>query len=208
MTSPGIYKTLVEVQDPLGARDTCSKLIYISRGTNQTGIFEDQRGVIYESFGTVLIGNQWWYQRNVNVEIERKVGGIGYPGANLFPMDYGTLYGRDVFKTACPPGWRVPTREDWEQLFSNYPEDRLFEALMPGGESDFSAILGGTGSLSPGITFTGLNRTGNYWANTKPLAADSTTIWVITFDKTKGKILKGFYPSDGRVNSVRCMKDK
>ncbi len=204
---PGTFKTLMEVEDVHGGRDTCSTTIYISHGTNQTGILEDPRGIIYESYGTVLIGDQWWFTRNFAGVLPR-VGYISYPKVPDYYLNFGYLYG-PIF-SICPPGWRLPSREDWEKLFSNYPEDQLYEALMPGGESDFSALLGGTGSGSPQVSsnYHGIGKSGHYWSTTKPQGTSSTSIWEITFDKKTGKVLQGYNPGEGPVKSVRCVREK
>jgi len=207
---PGTYKTMVLVQDPHGGQDTCSEIMHISNGTNITGIYEDTRGYIYQSYGTVLIGDQWWMTRNMCTQDTAEL--LKYPYSNGWPdyFNYGHLYYFSALGGLCPPGWRAPTKADWDQLFSNYPEDRLYEALMPGGESDFGADLGGTGLGIPirEAKFQGLNRYGYYWSTTKPMDPSSQSIWVITFDGIKKQVLKGYYSSNETMLSVRCMKNK
>ncbi|TSA35806.1 MAG: hypothetical protein D4R64_09000 [Porphyromonadaceae bacterium] len=207
--TPGTYKTLLQVKDPHGGQDTCSKVIQISHGTNQTGIYQDKRGTNYESYGTVLIGDQWWFTRNMSVHDTLKYRQYFYNYDWHIYYDYGNLYLQQYLTNICPPGWRVPSREDWNKLFSNYPADQLYEALMPGGESDFSAILGGmgTGSQANTAEYQGIYRYGYYWSTTKPLGSSSPSVWVITFDKPKRQVLKGYYDETLKQYSVRCVKD-
>jgi uncharacterized protein (TIGR02145 family) len=206
--SPGTFRTRLEIQDPQGGRDTCSRMMYISHGTNQTGIFEIAHGT-YQYYGTVLIGDQWWFTRNLTTQDTTKY--YKFPFTNNWPayFDYGDLYGSEGVDHICPPGWRLPSREDWNKLFANYPEDQLFNALIAGGESDFGANLGGQGTdiYVPYAEFQGLEKYGYYWSATKPLDPASISRWAITFDKTHGKVLSGFYQMGQNLFSVRCMKD-
>ncbi len=54
----------------------------------------------------ITIGDVTWARRNV-----------GEPGKFVDePKDRGGLYTFDEAQTACPPGWRLPTREEFEAL--------------------------------------------------------------------------------------------
>jgi uncharacterized protein (TIGR02145 family) len=206
--TPGTYKTLVQILDPHGGQDTCSRMVYISSGTNQTGLYTDTNGYIYQTYGTVLIGNLWWFARNLATQDTAKY--FREPVVNNWPayFYYGDLYSAPV-STSCPPGWRVPTREDWDKLFSNYSEDRLYDALMPGGESDFGADLGGMGigTYPPAATYQQLNQVGYYWSTSKPSDPTSTSVWIITFDKHAKKVLRGYNSPENKLYSIRCVKD-
>lgn len=207
--APGTFKTLLQVKDPLGEQDTISKIIHISTGTNKTDIYNDKRGTHYEYYGTVLIGDQWWFTRNMC--IHDTTGYRQYFYNNDWPayFDYGNLYLSGYLTNICPAGWRLPSREDWNKLFSNYPEDQLYEALMPGGESDFGANLGGmgTGFDVTTATFQGIDRYGYYWTTTKPVGYESPSVWIINFDKPKRQVLKGYDDETLKQFSVRCVKD-
>jgi uncharacterized protein (TIGR02145 family) len=208
--APGMYHTMVQVKDQLGEQDTCSKVFYVSNGTNETGILLDNRGVGYEYYGTVLIGDQWWFTRNMSVHDTVRFFQFFYDYDWWSYFDYGNLYLKFYVTNICPNGWRVPSREDWDKLFSNYPEDQLYEALMPGGESDFSATLAGmgTGTMVKNSTYQGIDRYGYYWTTTKPLGASSPSTWVINFDKLGRQVSKGYYDEKEKQYSVRCVKDK
>ncbi|MCX6223818.1 MAG: hypothetical protein NTV01_03565 [Bacteroidia bacterium] len=212
--NPGIYETMLQVQDPHGGLGTCSKVIRISTGTNQTGIYNDTRGELYESYGTVLIGEQWWFTRNMSIHDTTRHYQFYYNYDWKLYLDYGNLYLQRYYVSnflanICPSGWRVSSREDWNKLFSNYPADQLYEALMPGGVSDFSAVLGGMGigSSVGDSQYQGLDRFGYYWTTTKPQGASSPSTWIITFDKTKRQVLNGYYDQTLKQYSVRCVKD-
>lgn len=206
--SPGTFRALLLVQDPHGGQDTCSAVVYISTGSNKTGIYTDTRGYIYQSYGTVLIGDQWWFTRNMTTQDTAEY--YKEPVINDWPtyFYYGDLYNYPA-GNLCPPGWRVPTSADWNKLFSNYPEEELFEALTPGGASDFGALFGGMGIGVKATTavYNGIERYGYYWSVTKPAGADAVSIWTVTFDKPEGKVIRGYNLAEKKMYSVRCMKD-
>ncbi|HBB92803.1 MAG TPA: hypothetical protein DC042_14085 [Bacteroidales bacterium] len=206
--SPGTYETLLMIQDPFGETDTYSKTIYVSNGKNITGIFEDKRGYSYVTYGTVLIGKQWWFTRNLSVQEKRLYPGYFYDNQYDNYYDYGNLYELRTLKTLCPAGWRVPSRVDWETLFANYSPEQLYEALMPGGDSDFSAVLGGMGIPIDPYTADchGLNQYGYYWSTSQP-ASSPLSNWTVTFDYARRKVLRGFDSNAGKLYSVRCIKD-
>jgi len=211
---PGTFHSLLQVKDLHGGLDSLSKTIHISTGTNSTGIITDKRGPRYEYYGTVLIGDQWWLTRNLCVQDTAKYCQFFYNSNWWNYYDYGNLYLHNYMNTnslsdICPEGWRIPSSNDWNKLFSHYPEDRLYEALMPGGESDFSATLGGTGTgLTPGTSeYRGIDEYGYYWTTTKPIDLYATSLWIIKFDKSHQDVLKGYLDATQKQYSVRCVKD-
>ena len=100
------------------------------------GSVEDIDGNVYE---TVTIGNQEWMAENLRATRYNNGMDIAYPGNDAAAWTNNTTgaYGwyinteaanRDIFGAVynwhavnnavglCPAGWRVPTRNDWEQL--------------------------------------------------------------------------------------------
>ena len=205
---PGIYRVQLEVKDPIGDTGSCYKTVFISDGSNITGMFEDTRGYGYERYGTVKIGAQWWFARNVCLEFADTSSTFIYNNKYENIYETGLFYPLRQLASLCPPGWRVPTKNDWDRLFSNYPPEDLFNALMPGGISDFAASLfgKGTGWKASQAVYEGIYRYGYYWSATKPASSEQTS-WVITFDGVNRKVLQGWDPNENKLYSVRCVKD-
>jgi len=205
---PGIYPVQLNIMDAGGLSDIVSKTIYIGNGTNDTDILLDKRGTGgYEYYGIVKIGDQWWFARNLQVQDGRFYNQSYYDqNWSVFP-DYGCLYPIVTMRPLCPEGWRIPTKEDWNQLFSQFDASTLYEDLLPGGKSGFNIVLGGMikNDVDP-ISYTGKGFYGHYWSQTKLSAQGGQSHWIVTFDNIKQRVLPG-YNSSYNLYSVRCVKD-
>ncbi|MCX6223653.1 MAG: hypothetical protein NTV01_02685 [Bacteroidia bacterium] len=201
-SEPGIYPVKVNIMDEGGLTDTARKTISIGTGTNQTDILLDKRGASgYEYYGTVRIGDQWWFAKNLEFQHTNS------QGSGYYQMDFGRLYPANNLSFVCPDGWKVPTKEDWEKLFSQYEASTLYEDLFPGGKSGFNIVLAGmvNNEVVP-KTITGKDVYGYYWSQTKLNGLEGSSHWIITFDNKQQKVLPGYNSSLGSY-SVRCIKD-
>jgi uncharacterized protein (TIGR02145 family) len=64
-----------------------------------------------QTYPLVKIGDQIWMGRNFNFELEGSL-------ATEKPEEYGRFYNWEQALAACPEGWRLPSKEDWEQLMA------------------------------------------------------------------------------------------
>ena len=80
---------------------------------------DDRDGKKYK---TVKIGDQWWMAENLNYE-----GGDSYcyNDSAEYCEEYGRLYTWVSARDACPTGWHLPTREDFDTLLSTVGGDSL-----------------------------------------------------------------------------------
>lgn len=192
------------------------------------------------------IGNQCWLKENMNVgnflvagNFEQTNNGIiekfcynnnlynCYPYGGLYTWDEAMQYGTNGTQGICPPGWRIPTDQDWITLEGE--TDSLFN---PGSaiwtQTNFRGYdagkhlksiqgwnFGGNGTDESG--FTGLpaghfDRCGIFFSN-----GTNTYFWTSTEnDDTKAwyRVLSANYNQTGRrytnknlAASVRCIKD-
>src|SRR5579871_4756178 len=93
-----------------------------------------------------------WMTRNLNVTT---TSSYCYADAEANCAQYGRLYTWEAARRACPSvgdGWRLPSDADWRQMakqYGGFNEDSsdhgkaAFQALLSGGSSGFSAVLGG-----------------------------------------------------------------
>ena len=188
-------------------------------GCVESGSFTDERdGQVYD---IITLRGQTWMARNLNYAT---LGGSTCAGDYESNCEkYGFLYTWDTAMTACPDGWRLPSRDDWDLLMQhadgrksdNYGKyhdwSRAGEKLKAktgwkktswgsdGNGMDrygFCALPGGGGYSTVG-------KGGNWWSSTESYGTAYSRFMVsdsegVGEDDNSGK-------STGL--SVRCIKD-
>jgi len=174
--------------------------------------FTDPRdGQVYR---TVKIGNQIWMAENLNYV----KGGYCYDNNPDNAKIYGRLYDWDTAKKVCPPGWHLPSREEWETLInfaggenvagknlkakSGWKGDAMNDKSGNGTDDyGFSAMPGGDRYKSE-FRYAGYG--GRWWTATEN---DSKTAYPIMMDHntTRGGVV--VYVFKKNACSVRCVRD-
>jgi len=141
-----------------------------NESVNPMSTFRDPRdGKFYK---TVQIDGKIWMAENLNAGtmINASSGGINNDGYQkdttriekyCYKNDpaycdiYGALYQWDAAmrfgdvegsEGICPPGWHIPTQDEWQDLYLYYEEDLGVDAgsaLMLGSQSGFQALFSG-----------------------------------------------------------------
>lgn len=140
------------------------------------------------TYGTVTIQRQTWMTANLaylprvcpSEAAECGVWVYGYDGADVAAAassqmyrDHGALYDWHTAKEACPPGWRLPSDADWQQLevalgmpaslasTSVWRGAGLGQKIKAGGESAFNVTFGGWRTGFGKFNFAGEHA--NFW---------------------------------------------
>lgn len=175
--------------------------------TRQSYFTDPRDGIRYR---TVELNGQTWLAENLRFETEAS----WYFDDEKSENDaFGRLYHWEAAQRACPPGWRLPTDEEWQELFLHYggyfdwesgkekgDPEKAYDALGEG--SAFNALLGGF--RQPDGVYYSLGASGNYWSST---AVDKKNAWCYNFDLTSGKVYRlSNLKTDGL--SCRCILDR
>jgi uncharacterized protein (TIGR02145 family) len=88
-------------------------------------------------YGTVVLGSTRWLAENMAYALP---GSLCYGDDEHNCARYGRLYSWDAAMLACPPGWHLPSEQEWE-----LPERQAggLEPLLEGGASGFRIRKGG-----------------------------------------------------------------
>jgi uncharacterized protein (TIGR02145 family) len=180
--------------------------------SQQTATFKDVRDD--RVYKTVKIGNQTWMAENLAFKTYSNCW--AYDNDQNFVAKYGYLYNWEATKNACPAGWHLPGKEEFEALINNCggSAEAAYKALFPGGSSGFSARFGGL-SLGNGV----FGEVGEYaylWSSYKYAGhyEDEETGEVQYYESVSIFEMKSSYLTASMVSSslwfgfsVRCLKD-
>ena len=153
-----------------------------SRIINELKTFTDPRdGQTYKT--VKLKDGKVWMAQNFNFElpkVEVETGFIfktkkeedicwQYDNADKNGKKYGRLYTWEAAIKACPEGWHLPTENEWKVRMHYYggidPHvlgSQSYQALIKGGESNFSALFGGIRVYNE---FKYIKDFGDYWSS-------------------------------------------
>jgi uncharacterized protein (TIGR02145 family) len=187
-----------------------------------------------KKYKTVVINTQTWMAENLNYNTNgSKCYGEGEKGwdgkkprystkeTQNFCTKYGRLYDWKTAIKACPNGWHLPTRKEWEEL-DGYADmyldgaDKYLKATSGwykgrengrdvdrNGTDDFgfAALPGGIGSA--GGSFSHADDFGYWWSNSE---TSSFNAYIRGIYYNSGHVSYG-YNDKSYLYSVRCIQD-
>jgi len=147
---------------------------------NKAKFCDFRNGKIYKF---VAINTQTWMAENLNYNV-----GISkcYDNKPDNCDKYGMLYNWETAKTACPSGWHLPSKAEWE-------------ALTGSAMYGFSAMLGGYGSNDK---FNSIDSYGYWWS-----ASEYNSDYAYTLYTGYSKKYDWYSRGKSYLFSVRCIKD-
>ncbi len=169
----------------------------------RTKRMKDKGGTKYT---TVKIGEQIWMAENLNYETSS--GSWCYDDDPANCEKYGRLYDWGTAKKACPHGWRLPSKSDFETLLRNVggSGSNAYHALKDGGSSGFSALLGGWRSNDGNffiIGFYTIGSLGLWWSSSEGGTGRAWNLYI--YSSHRYAYMGSSYEEWGF--SVRCLQD-
>lgn len=176
-------------------------LILISSGLSaqELGIFTDTRDE--HQYQTVTIAGATWMAENLAYKPnEGKFWAYDYNNDTV--SIYGYLYDWDAAKKACPQGWTLPKKKDFDALLDTLGGGvgcDAYQAMIPGGNSGFSATFGGWRGYYGYFSF--IDEMGYYWTSTPNGSLKAWNFVISTYESAA--VLNDFKTMGF---SVRCIK--
>ncbi|WP_424961480.1 fibrobacter succinogenes major paralogous domain-containing protein [Ekhidna sp.] len=162
-------------------------------------------------YRTKRYGEAVWMLENLRATKDKKGNDITfyYPNRDsTTTQEYGLLYDFETACKVCPEGWRLPSIQDWENLFNlrNQNDARLFKdkrfwtSGANSNESEFSVRPAGYGNIEHPNNF---NKSAIFWSSSKE---DEHFIWTFILEDDTDSIRKASQHPEYAF-SVRCVKD-
>jgi uncharacterized protein (TIGR02145 family) len=173
-----------------------------------------------QKYPTIKIGNHCWMAKNLNAGIMLDVSINNYDQVNngiaekyCFNSNpdsctkYGGLYQwEEVMNDACPAGWHIPSKIEFDSMINYFPKNKAVKELLPGGSSGFNLLFSGYGYYS-GLKWI-FSSTGSY-VNLRTSTPGSTSSSAVTYYTYPGDSVfetDGFHPKKSAY-SARCVMD-
>ncbi|WP_297697900.1 fibrobacter succinogenes major paralogous domain-containing protein [uncultured Fibrobacter sp.] len=162
-----------------------------------------------QTYRTVVIGSQIWMAQNLNYEAENS---LCYNDDPAHCATYGRLYTWAAATTACPSGWHLPSKEEFETLFTavggiGTAGEKLKSTNgwnSSGNGTDayvFSALPAGFRNNNGYYYYEG--NVANFWSSTEHGSNDAYDMYLDYENDSANLYSKNKF--DGF--SVRCLKD-
>ncbi len=214
-----------DAKDAEAVRTLINKLDYKKEQIgDRYGKFTDPRDdKIYK---TVKIGNQVWLAENLAYKTQK--GSWAYNNDENNVKTYGYLYDWEAAHNVCPPGWHLPSDQEWQEMEMNLGMSESEVGAMhnfhtrglpvgekmksTGGwpdsgnetnEGGFAALPGG-GSYEKGSKFYGIGSLGNWWSSTSTGRKDA---WARHIGSDASGVARTHALNKQCEFSIRCIKD-
>ena len=170
----------------------------------------EYKGEVDRPYKYVKIGSQIWMAENVNHLISGE--SFCYEGKEANCNLYGRHYSAAGAEKACPTGWKLPSKSEFENLVvtvdvnlggTYYEYNSAGKALKEGGSSGFDLLLAGWKVYQGEWRY--LGEEGSLWTATS--GSDFRNYFKVNKDNNEAKITSA-NTDNGKIHmSVRCIKD-
>ncbi len=152
-----------------------------------------------KTYKTVKIGNQIWMAENLNYDIGNE--SYCYRNDSTNCNKFGRLYTWEAAKRSVPPGWHLPTKNEFEQFLSYLggAERTAYQKLIEDGASN--VLFGGWRIYNGGYDY--LGSYAFFWSSTEFLT-DYAWDLNVGSDNQEARLVTN---NRTYAFSVRCVKD-
>lgn len=166
----------------------------VSEGKSHALYFTDPRD--NQSYPVVSIGNQVWMSAKLNYKTNFS---YCFNDDESYCAKYGRLYKWSAAKTACPAGWHLPSRAEYNALFEAIGNDDtdIFFSAQHGEDKHFGY------RNDESYHYHGMGEAARLWSSTENYAYDAYHVYLSCFSLEAG--LYTANKSDGYA--VLCLKD-
>ena len=140
-----------------------------------------------KTYKTINVQNKIWLAENLN--FYEPDSSFCYESDHNNCTEYGRLYDFNTAKIACPVGWRLPTKQEFVELFSNKKVNEI---------SEFDLKLAGFRYYDG--NFADKNKSASFWS------ADEYDVSRATLVRIQEEISYEHF-NKNIAASVRCVKD-
>ncbi|GBU21436.1 hypothetical protein R80B4_01327 [Fibrobacteres bacterium R8-0-B4] len=183
--------------------------VFVYTAAAQTkGTFADSRDG--QKYRSVKIGGKTWTAQNINYQTGAS---WCYGGDDSNCGKYGRLYDRAAAAAACPAGWRLPSKQEWDALAAAVGLYTAATALKSssgwkekGNGTDkygFSALPGGYRDPDDG-SFIDVGKWGQWWTATESEAGGA---YSMSMASGSGYVYESAGSNNSYGFSVRCIAD-
>ena len=186
---------------------------YLNPAISYGEITDERDGQVYK---TIVIGRQTWMAENLNYKVNDS---YCYDGADSNCVKYGLLYTLDAATDACPSGWRLPTKIEFDTLITATDNQSNAGEILKtvsgweecvgcsgNGTDDygFSAMPAGYYSYENGYHAQGLSAT--FWSTTHRNGSN-VIVYCLSMNNSNRGASVGEQSKTSRF-SVRCLKEE
>ena len=171
-------------------------------------IFDDRDGQTYR---TVTIESQTWMAQNLNFVTENS---LCYNDDESSCDTYGRLYKWQDAQLACPYGWHLPSKDEFETLITvagGYETaGKTLKSTtgwwnggkLDGGTDDFGFTVLPAGYTNINEAYINRNVIALFWTST----VNGDNIYTLLFEDTQDEVV-GNFGGAKNARSIRCIRD-
>ncbi len=181
-------------------------IIFNTIQSQKMGTMEDTRdGQTYKTVSIKYNGNSHtWFAENLNYKTS---------DSYLYEKNYGLLYTWEAAKKACPKGWHLPSKEEWNSVLKQFGGEtsggKALKSKQGWKNSGNGSNRSGFNALPAGYriadgTFGNIGKFAYFWSSSTSEREKRAWLYILFYDTSKVGKIDLFKEV---AYSCRCVKD-